>query len=379
MVETARGWQLGQVVDLPANPKPPTDGGWKAIDRIATASDLQVQQQWQAKEAEVVTRARTRAIELKLQGIKVVNAEYSFDGSRLVINFTSESEDKVELKSLRPDMQKAFAPAGVEIRQVGPRDVAKVFNGLGACGLERRCCSTFLTEFSSISIKMAKEQGISLTPGEITGICGRLRCCLNYEYEQYCTMRQDLPRKNKRVMTPSGEGKVIDVAVLRQRVIVELPESGRREFDKAEVTVLEDDGTLTSTPVTQPVEKTETGGTSEPTQPKPAFHSRPQSRPPQGGYNRQKEQAARHYQPANPPAKPVKRDYPRTQPETQASPEVKEEKPLEIKDDQAQAGRKTSYLDEIRNAPVEVPEWRQQKGGNRPFDRNKKSNKPPRP
>jgi cell fate regulator YaaT (PSP1 superfamily) len=241
VVETTRGWQLGQIVDFPQKVHPPADGSFKHIDRIASARDLAMRQSWQAKESEVTERARTRARELRLQGVKIISAEYSFDGLRLSISFSTESEDKVELKSLRSDMQKAFAPAQVEIRQIGPRDVARVFHGIGACGMEQRCCSTFLTDFSSISIRMAKEQGISLTPGEITGMCGRLRCCLNYEYEQYCAMRQDLPKKNKRVMTPVGEGKVVDVATLRQRVIVEIPDSGRREFGKEEITVLEDD------------------------------------------------------------------------------------------------------------------------------------------
>ena len=152
----------------------------------------------------------------------------------------TESEEKAELKSMRQDMQKAFAPAQVELRQIGPRDVAKIFKGIGACGLEKRCCAGFLTEFSSISIRMAKEQGISLAPSEITGMCGRLRCCLIYEYDQYCAMRQELPKKNKRVMTPVGEGKVVDIVTLRQRVIVELPDVGRREFGKEEISVLDD-------------------------------------------------------------------------------------------------------------------------------------------
>ncbi|MBA4421409.1 MAG: hypothetical protein C0391_09700 [Anaerolinea sp.] len=241
VVETSRGWQLGQVVNLPEKPAQSTDGSWKQIDRIATPQDLVMRQSWQMKETDVKDKARQRATELKLKGVKIINAEYSFDGSRLSITYSTESEEKVELKSLRSDMQKAFAPAQVDIRQIGPRDVAKVFNGIGACGLEHRCCSTFLTEFCSISIRMAKEQGISLTPSEITGICGRLRCCLNYEYEQYCAMRQELPRKNKRVMTPMGEGKVVDVATLRQRVIVDIPETGRREFNKDEITLLDDD------------------------------------------------------------------------------------------------------------------------------------------
>jgi cell fate regulator YaaT (PSP1 superfamily) len=106
---------------------------------------------------------------------------------------------------------------------------------MGACGLETRCCSTFLSEFSPISIKMAKEQGISLTPSEITGMCGRLRCCLIYEYQQYVEARKQLPKRNKRVITPKGEGKVIDTYPLKDSVLVEIDEVGSEEFERMEI------------------------------------------------------------------------------------------------------------------------------------------------
>lgn len=235
IVETSRGWQLGQIAQVVENPPPPPDGTWKPVDRRATPRDLLLRQVWQRKEADVVLICKQRADEIGLTGIKINDAEYSFDGSRLMILFSSESEDKVDLKSLRSDMQKSYAPAQVEMRQIGPRDVAKLIGGMGACGLEMRCCTKFLTDFSSISIKMAKEQGISLTPTEITGMCGRLRCCLIYEYELYVEARKQLPKKNKRVKTPQGEGKVIDVFPLRQGVLVELPEVGYREFSNDEL------------------------------------------------------------------------------------------------------------------------------------------------
>ncbi len=240
IVETSRGWQLGQVVQHIENPTPPPEGAWKMIDRRASPRDLVMRQSWQAKEADVLARAQLRAGEMRLHGIKVVSAEYSFDGSRLVVQFSTEGEEKIELKSLRIDLQKTYSPTQVELRQIGPRDVAKLMCGMGACGLEQRCCSGFLTEFSSISIRMAKEQGISLTPAEITGMCGRLRCCLIYEYDHYCELRAQLPKKNKRVMTPAGEGKVIDVIPLRLRVLVEIPNVGYREFAKDEVKLVQD-------------------------------------------------------------------------------------------------------------------------------------------
>ena len=235
IVETSRGWQLGQVAQKVSDPVLPPEGNWKPVDRLATPRDLLLRQVWQQRETEVVAICKERAKAIGLSNVKVISAEYSFDGSRLAIMYSSENEEKVDLRSLRSDMQKQFAPAQVEIRQIGPRDVAKIIGGMGACGLENRCCSKFLTDFNSISIKMAKEQGISLTPSEITGMCGRLRCCLIYEYEQYVQARKELPKKNKRVKTPLGEGKVIDVFPLRQAVLVVLPDEGRREFGKEEI------------------------------------------------------------------------------------------------------------------------------------------------
>ena len=241
VVETSRGWQLGQVAQIIPDADPPPEG-WKPIDRRATPRDLLMRQMWQMKEAEVVSSCRAKVTDLRLVGIKIVSAEYSFDGSRLTILFSSETEEKYELKSLRSDMQKLFAPSQVEMRQVGPRDVAKVNCGMGACGLETRCCCLFLTEFSSISIRMAKEQGISLTPTEITGMCGRLRCCLIYEYDTYVEARSKLPKRNKRVRTPQGEGKVVDVIPLRSAVVVDLPEVGYREFPGADVQLVDGEG-----------------------------------------------------------------------------------------------------------------------------------------
>ena len=171
---------------------------------------------------------RARASELKLNGVKIVAAEYNYDGSRLTFLFSTESEERVDLKSLKKDMNRKFPKSKVEMRQIGPRDVAKIIGGMGACGLETRCCSKFLTDFSPISIKMAKEQGISLTPSEITGMCGRLRCCLLYEYEQYVAARKQLPKRNKRVVTPNGEGKVVDVAPLSGMVTVKFEGDGGR-------------------------------------------------------------------------------------------------------------------------------------------------------
>src|SRR5574341_1051984 len=180
IVETKRGSQMGEVVKFVDQPVIP-EGGFRHIHRIATPRDLLMAQQWQAKELAALIGCRARAAELGLANLKIVKAEYNYDGSRLTFFFNADAdengrpESRVETKTLQADMAAEFAAAHVDLHQIGPRDVAKILGGPGACGLKERCCSKFLTEFSPVSIKMAKEQGISLNPNEITGMCGRLR------------------------------------------------------------------------------------------------------------------------------------------------------------------------------------------------------------
>ena len=229
IVDTSRGKHLGEVVQLMQEIPPRPDGGWRSVDRRATPRDLLLLQSWQAKQTEAMINCRARASELGLNEVKIIAAEYNYDGSRLAFMFSTDSEEKVDLKSLKKDMSDIYPNTYIEMRQIGPRDVAKIIGGMGACGIETRCCSKFLTEFSPISIKMAKEQGISLTPEEITGMCGRLRCCLIYEYEQYVEARKQLPKRNKRVVTPKGEGKVIDILPMSSQIVVLIEnEEGKR-------------------------------------------------------------------------------------------------------------------------------------------------------
>jgi cell fate regulator YaaT (PSP1 superfamily) len=235
VVDTARGRQLGEIVQVLKNPAPPPEGYWKPILRKATARDLVLRQTWQKKEIEATINCRARLAELKIPGVKIVNSEFSFDGSRLYFFYSTESEARIDLKKLRNAMQQLYPTSKVEMHQMGPRDAAKILGGMGACGLEKRCCSMFITDFSPISIKMAKEQGISLSPSEITGMCGRLRCCLVYEYEHYVEARKVLPKKNKRVVTPSGEGKVVDVFPLKNSVMVALDSGSQAEFDACDL------------------------------------------------------------------------------------------------------------------------------------------------
>jgi cell fate regulator YaaT (PSP1 superfamily) len=235
VVDTTRGRQLGEVIHFVEDPQPPPEGNWKPIQRKATPQDLVLRQSWQQKEIEAMINCRAKAAELRIPSVKIIAAEFSFDGSRLSLLYSSETGDKIDLRALRRGMQKLYPHSKVEMHQIGPRDVAKILGGMGACGLENRCCSMFLTEFSPISIKMAKDQGISLTPSEITGMCGRLRCCLVYEYEAYVEARKQLPKRGKRVVTPQGEGKVVDVFPLKQAVLVNIENGGYTEFQKEDI------------------------------------------------------------------------------------------------------------------------------------------------
>jgi cell fate regulator YaaT (PSP1 superfamily) len=222
IVETARGAHLGQVMNMVPVGEDDSPRGYKPIVRKATPTDLMSQKIWKGRETETLIACREKAAELGgFDGTKFIAVEYNFDGSLLTLMFTAE--EKLNTTRLRGALQRSFK-AKIELRQIGPRDVAKYLGGLGACGIER-CCSTFLTDFSPISIKMAKAQGISLNPSEITGMCGRLRCCLIYEYEQYVEARKVLPKRNKRVGTPHGEGKVLEIFPLRDAVSVLVDEN----------------------------------------------------------------------------------------------------------------------------------------------------------
>ena len=219
IVETKRGRQLGQVIAYVDPEQAHRQRGMRSIERKANPRDLIMKQVWEAKELDTLISCRQRADGMRIKDAKFVKAEYNFDGTWLTIHYTTENK-KLDVRPLQSSLGQALRTR-VEMRLIGPRDVAKIMGGYGACGAPR-CCSTFLTEFSPVSIKMAKAQGISLSPQEITGMCGRLRCCLVYEYEQYVEARKNLPKTGKRIGTPHGVGRVKDVRALRDSVIVEV-------------------------------------------------------------------------------------------------------------------------------------------------------------
>ena len=230
LVETSRGQQLGEVVCLRPLRERERERRLSPVQRRATGRDLALRQEWKSREAEALATA-TRVVADWHLPVKLVAAEYSFDGRRVTLLYVSE-EKKVNVDQLAERLQRKLG-VQLDLRRVGPRDHAKLLGGYGACG-EPRCCSRFLSEFKPVSIKMAKTQGVSLNPSEITGICGRLRCCLVFEQEQYEEASRKMPRRKKRVVTPFGEGKVVDLLPLKGVVVVQL-EDRRVEVPVEEV------------------------------------------------------------------------------------------------------------------------------------------------
>jgi cell fate regulator YaaT (PSP1 superfamily) len=189
----------------------------KAAKRRATALDLTQMSYYSYKEQDALQRCQEKALEHGLP-MKIVRAEYNYDGSRLVFFFASEQ--RVDFRKLVQDLARSFR-ARIELRQIGVRDEAKLMGGIGRCGLSL-CCSTWLTEFNPVSIKMAKMQDLPLSPMDISGVCGRLLCCLAYESDAYAKVKEKLPRVGKYIDTPHGRGKVVQVNVVKESVQVEL-------------------------------------------------------------------------------------------------------------------------------------------------------------
>jgi cell fate regulator YaaT (PSP1 superfamily) len=252
VVTTSRGQQIGEVAVVGPLDTNTINGPLKPVDRQATGRDLAIRKRWENREQDVMITARKLNAEVGLP-IKLIKAEYSFDGKQLT--FLYSAEERKETKALRKRLSRAFR-VKVEMRQIGPRDVAKIIGGYGACG-GPRCCAEFLTGFSPISIRMAKAQGISLSPSEITGMCSRLRCCLLYEYEQYAEARKHLPKHGKRVGTAYGEGKVVSLFPLKDTALIDLGDR-RVEVRREDIVPLEEWRALQER-TAEPCDKTEIG------------------------------------------------------------------------------------------------------------------------
>ena len=244
IVETIRGWQLGQLVQIVEDREVRKKMRYKPVDRLATPEDLKKKITLGEKASEALKLSRKIIITKKIKGMKVISAEFSFDEKVLSFLYSTENEKQINFNSLIREIKENYQVKKIDFHKIGPRDVAKYYGGMGACGLETRCCTKFLNKFEPISIRMAKAQGISLTPSDITGMCDRLRCCLNYEYCNYVEALKGVPKRNKRVNTPMGTGKVKDIAPLRKTIYVALDEHGIKEFGIEEVEAIQKDQEL---------------------------------------------------------------------------------------------------------------------------------------
>jgi len=235
IVETSRGWQIGELSEIITDPKIRTNTKYKTVDRLATPEDLNKKNRLAEKSDEAIKLCQKEISRLEIKGVKIITAEFSFDEKILSFIYSSSNEETPNLNSLKAAISKIYLKMRIDYHKIGPRDVAKYLGGMGACGFACRCCTKFLRNFDSISINMAKKQGISLTPSDITGMCDRLRCCLQYEYCHYVEALSQLPKKNKSVQTPKGRGKVVDVAPLTKSVFVYIEEVGVKEFQLDEI------------------------------------------------------------------------------------------------------------------------------------------------
>jgi cell fate regulator YaaT (PSP1 superfamily) len=207
-----------------------TRGPLRRVIRRPNKNDQRGQERNQERAAEILTAARELARELDIPA-KVFRAELSLSGGKAVVYFSTE--DKIDLRRLGRELSQRIH-ARVEMRQTGVRDEAKMVGGIGSCGLEL-CCTTWLPAFVPVSIKNAKDQGLVLNPSKVSGQCGRLKCCLVYEQETYAELRKGLPKLGKRVVTAGGEGRVVEVDVLRRRVRVSLGQGEMQVLSADEV------------------------------------------------------------------------------------------------------------------------------------------------
>lgn len=226
IVETARGIEFGEVVTpIRAMDDEQLTAPLKQVVRIATAQDIKHAQDNKQSEKEAYAICQKKIGEHKLD-MKLVSVEYTFDNSKILFYFTANG--RVDFRSLVKDLAAVFKTR-IELRQIGVRDEAKMLGGLGPCG-RPVCCGTFLGDFQPVSIKMAKEQNLSLNPTKISGVCGRLMCCLKYEQDNYELTRKKMPKVGKEVITPDGNGVVWDLNIIKETVRVRIQKGDTSEL-----------------------------------------------------------------------------------------------------------------------------------------------------
>ncbi len=233
VVQTSRGLELGHVVIAPRQVLvSEVTTPLKPVVRKAEPEDISRTQELEDKEEAALIECGKLIAKLNLP-MKLLSAEYNLDGNRLTFFFSAA--ERVDFRGLVRELTNRFK-IRVELRQVGPRDEAKLIGGFGRCG-RPLCCMSFLTEFDPVSIRMAKEQNLPLNPVKISGVCGRLMCCLGYESEQYHDMKENLPKEGQQVSTAMGVATVVSGNPIKGTVLVKLESQATVELPLTEVTI----------------------------------------------------------------------------------------------------------------------------------------------
>lgn len=233
IVETARGMELGRVVtDVKEATDDKLNQSLKTVTRIATVKDLQWADENKNREIEAMNICREKVRKHELQ-MKIIDVEFTFDNNKVMFYFTADG--RIDFRELVKDLASVFRTR-IELRQIGVRDETKIRGGIGICGREL-CCNKYLTDFSPVSIKMAKDQSLSLNPTKISGVCGRLMCCLSNEEDTYEELNGNLPAIGSKVKTKDGlTGEVLSVGILRQNVkVLFIGKAGEREYKEFKV------------------------------------------------------------------------------------------------------------------------------------------------
>ena len=225
---------LGEILrELPAPTMTARPEDLPSIKRLATKEDIATANQNIAKSRQAMKTTQEWVDNLTLP-MKLINTHYSLDGKQVIVQFSSDG--RVDFRELVKELSHALS-SRIELRQIGVRDETGIYGGIGVCG-QQLCCSRFLKEFNSINVKMAKEQDLALTPTTISGVCGRLKCCLKYEHEGYVELEKGMPRKGEMCDTPDGRGRITDRNLLTRKVSVTMENGNILTFHIDNIKVL---------------------------------------------------------------------------------------------------------------------------------------------
>ena len=234
IANSKRGMEIGRVVSIKNKNELAKDVEIDKIIKPATKHDIEKQKNHEENAKNAVIKCKKLANELELN-MKIIHAEYTFDGTKLIFYFSAD--DRVDFRELVKRLASEYK-IRIELRQVGPRDEIKMYPNLGMCGKEV-CCRTFLPDFESVTIKMAKEQGVQINMSKISGACGRLMCCFKYEQETYKDNMKDLPKHNEMIKYNGEDAKVIGLDILNKKVRLKIGIGEDEKFETVDYTQIE--------------------------------------------------------------------------------------------------------------------------------------------